>query len=98
MEAAALAGEERDTGGSKQRIVWPVGLVKFYRTNVAEFILAAKDWGFTGPAVLRFALLHVEGFELLVGNSFRRFSGALMDRQHLVLPEVWVERVLTAPI
>lgn len=75
-------------------------MTKFYRHNVNTFISTAVGWGFAGPAVLSFALLNVEGYELALGNMERFFSRVTpkSDRPHLVLPDVWVENLETADI
>ena len=71
---------------------------KFFHNSVDTFMQSAKRWGFAGPAVLSIAVLHVEGYELGIGDVFHRFSQAVSDRPHLVLPEVWIENLDTADI
>lgn len=98
LEAAEHAGEKRDVNGRERAIVWPKELVAFYRNTIAKFIAAAKQWEIGGPVILRFALLNAEGFELMHGTAYRRFSQPLRDRQHLILPEVWVEDIESASL
>lgn len=71
---------------------------KFFRYSVGLFLEAAKRWGYAGPAVLSIAVLHVEGYELAVGDLFRRFNQAVSDRPHLILPETWIENIESADI
>lgn len=100
MESASLAGAKRPLtpGGPERAIVWSSDMTKSCRNSVDMFMRAAKGWEFAGPAVVSFALLHVEGYELGIGETFRRFSKAMPDRQHLVLPEIWLENLGTADL
>ena len=95
MESAFLAGAERQYGQNEpaKKVVWSSDMVKFFRNNVSKFLSAANDWGFAGPAVLGFALLGVDGYELGVADVFRMFNRAAADRSNLVLPEVWLQDV-----
>ena len=91
MEAVSVGGGEREiSGGGNRKFVWSNDMTKFFRGKVAEFISASKGWGFTGPAVLSFAVLNVEGFELHFENSPRFPAHAVADRAHLIGPEVWL--------
>lgn len=96
IEAASKGGEKIQVrvGGPEQCIVWASDMTKFYRNSVKTFMHAAKEWGFAGPAVLSFALLHVEDYELGIGDRFSH--PAMPDRKHLILPEVWIESLETA--
>lgn len=98
IEAASNGGEKRQVtpGGPERGVVWSLGMTKFYRNSVETFMHVAKEWGFAGPAVLCFALLHVKDYELGIGNRFRH--PAMPDREHLILPEVWIENLDTAEL
>ena len=100
LEAASLAGAKRQDprGGPERSIVWSLDMTTFYRKSVETFIRAANEWGFAGPAVLGFALLHVDGYELGIDGVFRQFSQAIPDRNHLILPEVWLDNLDTADL
>ena len=69
---------------------------QFFRSSTDLFLSSAKRWGFAGPAVLSFAVLNVDGYELFI--DVRRFSRALSDRPHLILPETWIENIESADI
>ncbi len=96
IEATSSGGEKRQMvpGGNEVGMVWASDMTKFYRNSVETFMHAAKKWGFAGPAVLSFALLHVKDYQLSIGGSYRH-SG-MPDREHLILPEVWIENLDTA--
>ncbi len=100
MEGVSLGGVKRQMqpGGAERSIVWSLDMTKFFRSSILNFMQSAKHWGFAGPAVLSIAVLHVEGYELGIGDVFRRFSQAVSDRPHLVLPEVWIENLETADV
>lgn len=100
MEGVSLGGKKSQLrpGGPERSIVWSLDMSKFFRNSVDTFMQSAKRWGFAGPAVLSIAVLHVEGYELGIGDVFHRFSQAVSDRPHLVLPEVWIESLDTADL
>jgi len=68
----------------------------FYREAVARFMATANALGCSGPAVLRFALLNIQGYEFAVGERYSGRGKAFADRPDLVLPDVWIED-LAAP-
>jgi hypothetical protein len=100
IEGVRLGGARRkiDPNGPECAIVWSLEMSNFFHYSVGTFIQSVKSWGFVGPAVLSIAVLQVEGYELLIGNSYHPFSQAVSDRPHLVLPEVWIENLDTADI
>jgi hypothetical protein len=100
MEAASLGGGEYqpDPRMAKQLIVWAHDMTKFFRNYTSTFLDAAKSWGFVGPAVLSYALLHVEGYELGLDNSFFRRRRAEADRPHLVAPAEWIDNIEAANV
>ncbi|MCK9386847.1 MAG: ATP-binding protein [Sulfuritalea sp.] len=68
----------------------------FYREAVVRFIATANALGYSGPAVLRFALLSIQGYEFAVGEQYWGRGKAFADRPDLVLPDAWIED-LAAP-
>ena len=100
MEGASLGGAKRQMqpGTPERSIVWSLDMSKFFRNSVDNFLQHAKRWGFAGPAVLGVAVLHAEGYELMIGDAFHPFSKAASDRPHLILPELWIESLDTAGI
>lgn len=92
---AAYAGQVLP-GNPQKPSTSSMGMTRFFRERVDTFIDAAKNGGFAGPAVLCFAVLHVEGYELGIGDSFRPFGKMAADRPHLILPEVWIENLDSA--
>lgn len=88
----------RHGGGlvSRPRRLIPSTLVsKFFRDSISQFINSAVSLGFTGPAVVSAALLHAGDYEFALGQQFYAFNKAISDRQHLVLPEEWVDSLET---
>jgi hypothetical protein len=65
----------------------------FIRDAIGRFVESAKHFGFEGPAVVSASLLFVDDYEFALGQSHFRFSRAVADRNHLILPEVWVENI-----
>jgi hypothetical protein len=100
LEAASLAGAKYQDprGGPERSIVWSSDMTTFYHARVETFIHAAKEWGFAGPAVLSFALLHVDGYELGIDDGFHPFRQAIRDRRDLILQESWLENLDTADL
>ena len=70
-------------------------ITKFYRDAVDKFVRASRHRGFTGPAVLRCALLSTNGYALAVGQSNDPVGKnvAATDRNDLVLPDVWINAI-----
>ncbi len=100
MEGLSIGGAKRQVspGGPERSFVWSLEMSQFFHSSVVLFLEAAKRWGYAGPAVLSFAVLHVEGYELAVGDSFWRMSRTFSDRPHLILPEAWIENIESADI
>lgn len=68
----------------------------FYREAVVKFVAIANALGYSGPAIVRFALLNIQGYEFAVGEQYWGQGQAFSDRPDLVLPDAWVED-LAAP-
>jgi hypothetical protein len=100
IEGVSIGGAKRQVapGGAERSLVWSLEMSQFFHNSVALFLDAAKRWDYAGPAVISFAVLHVEGYELAVGDMFRRFRQAFSDRPHLILPETWIENIESADI
>ena len=97
LEGVSNGGAKREVSpGIPRSLVWSLEMSQFFRSSTDLFLDAAKRWGDAGPAVLSFAVLHVEGYELLI--DVRRFSRALSDRSHLILPETWIDNIESADI
>lgn len=67
----------------------------FFRDAIIRFIKAAQSFGFSGPAVVSTSLLHVSDYKFGLGQQFYQFNRAMSDRQHLILPEIWVDSIET---
>ena len=100
MEAASVAGGVHQTGDGDpaRQVVWAADTTKFFRERTETFISVAKSWGLVGPAVLSYALLNVNGYEL--SSSTRYFSRKKpeSDRPHLVVPELWIDSLESVKI
>ncbi|BBB68540.1 hypothetical protein UNDYM_4287 [Undibacterium sp. YM2] len=90
MEGARLGGATRNYNGEQRALVWSVDMSNFFYNSFRTFLASAKNWGFSGPAVLSVAILNVKGYELGIGNNFLPFNPAIADRPHLITPEVWI--------
>jgi hypothetical protein len=91
MEAVRIGGTTREGQDGVRSVIWSTSMTRFFRGVVSQFTDAAKEWGFAGPAVLSFAILHTTGYELGIGDIFRPFSESSSDRPHMILPEVWID-------
>lgn len=78
-----------------RRIIPSTTVSKYFRDTINLFIGAAKSLGFAGPAVISASLLFVGDYEFGLGQQYRGFNRALADRQHLILPEAWIENIET---
>ena len=67
----------------------------FYREAAIKFLAASKALGFTGPAVLRCAMVNVTGYKLGVGRTNDAWGKnvADSDRDLLILPDTWVDAI-----
>jgi schlafen family protein len=97
LEGVSIGGEKKEVSpGVVRSLIWSVEMSQFFHSSTDIFLGSAKRWGYTGPAILSFAVLHVDGYELYI--DVRRFSQALSDRPHLILPETWIENIESADI
>lgn len=94
LEGARLGGGTHD----EKPIVWSLDMSLYFYHSIKKFLDSVKTWGFAGPAVLSIAILNVKGYELGIGNAFRRFSRATADRPHLIPPDLWIEDIDSADI
>jgi hypothetical protein len=79
-----------------QKKIIPSSMVTgFYRDAIMKAIYGAKALGFTGPAVLKCAMVSVTGYQFGVGRSSdpRARAVAHPDRDSLVLPDTWVSAI-----
>lgn len=88
-ETVAIGG--RDTG--EKRVIWSSHVSQFFQQGVEAALLVAKKHNISGPAVVRLALMHVDGFSFEVNGDFWDPEDSLADRNHLVLPELLIEDV-----
>jgi hypothetical protein len=95
LEAARFVGALREAGG----MAIPSGVASGHiRESLEKFLIAAKSWGISGPAIAAAAVLDVHGWQFAY-QSRGYFSAAnSADRPHLVLPEVWIEDLSTAQL
>jgi hypothetical protein len=86
------------TGGaiwSDKKIIPSTTVATFFREAVGKFLGAAEKFGLYGPAILNAAILDVSDYEFALGERFFSRGPALADRANLVLPEVWIEDVMS---
>lgn len=65
----------------------------FFRDTILKFIQEGKSFGFTGPAVIGVSLLFVDGYELGLQSALNSGYRPIADRDHLILPEVWLDSI-----
>lgn len=63
------------------------------RNAVHQLIAASCSLGFVGPAIIGAALLFTKAFKFAVGSSAFDATDAYADRDHLVLPETWIDNI-----
>ena len=100
MEAASVAGgvHKPSPGQPERQIAWATDTTKFFRERTETFISVAKGWGLVGPAVLSYALLNVDGYELATSTRYFMRRKPESDRPHLVVPELWIESLESVEI
>ena len=80
---------------SQSQIIPSSTVTAFYRDAVVKFLAASNALSFTGPGVLRCAMVNVAGFKFGVGliNNMWGRNVADSDRDSLVLPDTWVDAI-----
>lgn|GEM_PF-655676 len=87
MEAVYALGER----ANDDKRLPSTSLTEFYREAADRFLQLSRELGVSGPAIIGATLLHVENYEFAIGHSYSALSRMLSDREHLVLPETWIE-------
>lgn len=90
LEGTQLCGI---TDKDEKHIVWSLNMSEFCYSTIQMFLNSEKKWGFSGPAVLSVAILHVMGYKLGIGGTFSKVSETAADRPHLILPDLWIEDI-----
>ena len=67
-------------------------VTKFYREAIAKFSKESNRLGLSGPAIVKCALMHVDGYTLGVGGDWDGYV-ASADRPDISLPEAWVDAI-----
>lgn len=100
FEAASLGGGSYQQHQSmpEKLIVWSQDMSKWFRERSSMILSLAKDFGLSGPAVISFSMLHVEGCELTIDPFFPRRGHAKPDRPHLVAPDIWIDNLESARV
>lgn len=89
-EAVRTAGQVRD---NDDKIIWLRVAMDFFRQSLEAALRLSKASGIGGPAIVRLALCHVEGYEFVIKNDFFDSGPSSSKDNHLVLPEIWIEDV-----
>ncbi len=97
IEAVRYGGLLYVDDDAHQRVIPSTTVTGFYREAATIFLANAKRFAHSGPAVLRSALLQIDGFEFGVGGRYSAFRKAYADRPNLVLPDVWIEDATAVP-
>jgi Putative DNA-binding domain len=86
------------TGGrlwDDKKIIPSTTIASFFREAIGKFLGTAIKFELYGPAILNAAILDVVDYEFALGERFYSRGPAVADRAHLVLPEVWIEDVMS---
>lgn len=83
-----------ESGKDKQKLIPSISyeedLIKFSNRVLG---LLVRD-GISGPAILYLSLLGVKGYEMALGsNFFPRFNKTAIDKDDLILPEIYIEDI-----
>ena len=77
----------------KKRSIPSSTITTFFRDTILKFIKDGKSFGFTGQAVIGAALLFADGYELGLPSALNSGYRPIADRDHLILPEVWLDSI-----
>jgi hypothetical protein len=95
LEGVELGGALQEVSSDSKRIPSFI-MSRFFYVTAQQFIGKAKNWGFSGPAVLSISLLNVMGYKIGI-NPIEIFNLNIYlkeaDRPHLVPSEVWIEDI-----
>jgi hypothetical protein len=92
MEAIFALGAHLRPPQSKKRLpgIW---LSEFVREAASRFFPIARELGVVGPAIIGVTLLHVQDYDFGVNQVYNVVKRSFTDRNHLVLPETWIDDI-----
>jgi hypothetical protein len=76
-----------------QKIIPSLAIAKFVREAIGKLCAQSIAIGLEGPAIVGLAVLHVGAWKLAIDESS---LSQTPDREHLVLPESWIEDMAVA--
>lgn len=68
-------------------------VTEFYREAAQRFLTFARELGLSGPAIIGATLVHVDSYEFGIGQVYNLLNRAVVDRDHLILPDAWVDDI-----
>ena len=77
------------------KIIPSLLVARFFRTAIEKFLRASLSLGFTGPATVGANLLRVGEYQFQTGREWHSRNATRADREHLILPETWLEDIGT---
>ncbi len=94
FEAVRVGGGMVDPG---RKLIPSTVVSGFFHDALGKLLTRARLFGITGPAVAGIALLFVADYKFGMHEAYFDMTRATADeRQHLVLPEVWVNSLESA--
>jgi hypothetical protein len=73
------------------RIIPSTAVSSFFREALGRFTSGCRDLGLAGPAIAGIAFLGVSEYRFALDQRWLRWEEATSDRDHLVLPEFWID-------
>jgi hypothetical protein len=74
--------------------VMPSGTLSiFIRDAISKFLAGARDFNIAGPAFAAISLLNVGQYEFAYAPRHQVSTRSPTDRENLILPDVWIERL-----
>lgn len=78
---------------TEERFVPSTVVSSFVREAIQRFLTGCNALGIAGPAVAGAAFLGVAGYRFVIDQRWYDWQRATADREHLILPETWIESV-----
>jgi len=78
---------------TEERVVPSTVISSFIREALRRFLTGCNSLGIAGPAVAGAAFLGVSGYRFAIDRRWYDWQEATADREHLILPETWIESV-----
>jgi hypothetical protein len=90
FETLQIGGGEGQQG---RKLIWSKVVTDFMTEATRTALRFAQTCEMSGPAILCFALMHIDDYEFAIKENFHRYRPPTADRSALVFPEIWIEEV-----